>query len=144
MNKIEVLRRLRAAKRSHLHWISNAHGLVDGMPVNPKSVPIAPTQTGFGQWYYGEGQNLSDFETFNQIAPHHRKMHDIFRQISLYLQGNAEVKKTPVWKSIIGKSNHDQFLQPEKAQQLYPSLKESSDEVIKLLRALEEQINNLP
>ena len=144
MNKIEVLRRLRAAKRSHLQWISNARGMVDGIPVNPKSVPTGAKQSGFGQWYYGEGQNLSDFDVFTQIAPHHQKMHEVFKMIAQYMRGYETTEKTSSWKNLLGKKESKHAPEPEKALQLYPSLKRLSDEVTRLMRELEEQINNLP
>jgi hypothetical protein len=146
MNKIEVLRRLRAAKRSHLHWVSTVRGIVDGIPINLNSIAVARKKSSFGLWYYGEGQNLSGYPLFKDIESHHIEMYESFMKICLYLRGEKPKKKgkVPTWKKLLTKKESKRIPQPDKALTLYPKLKKSSDKVTKLLRELEEQINDLP
>lgn len=140
MNKTEVLRRLRAAKRAHLTWVSHITALFEGLEVKNKDVPLGPKKSQFGQWYYGEGQNLSEFESFSRIHNPHKKMHKALKELRDLLEGRDITQQNSLWKRLTKKK--DDSLEKSTLSDLYMKLKTNADDVTRQLDNLEKEINS--
>ena len=90
MTKQEAIEAIRKAKMNHKKWISYAKAIHMGIPVDKNAVPMLETECGFGQWYYGEGQVFSDFDSYQTIEEPHAMLHHKYMQ--LYKARKAPVK----------------------------------------------------
>jgi hypothetical protein len=99
MNKLAIINRLRDSKKAHIAWVSHAHTLVEGLTVDEEKVPVHGTECGFGCWYYGEGQALSQLPIFRDIEEPHLELHDLYLQIYKHVQ----VRKQEDDSSMLGR-----------------------------------------
>lgn len=90
MQKKEILQQLYAAKKSHLKWVQNAKHLISGLILDQEKVPLQPTHCKFGQWYYGEGQEINDLEEFRVIETIHIELHTMYEEIFNILFSNTQ------------------------------------------------------
>jgi len=67
MEKIDVLKNIRAARRSHTQWVDKAKSLVNGLEVKKEQIPLEVTECSFGKWFYCDGQILLSFFTEEAI-----------------------------------------------------------------------------
>lgn len=84
MNKQETLEQLSAAKKAHIKWVNRAKSLVEGLPVEKDAIPVDSTECQFGQWFYGEGQQLNalpSMECMGKIENLHFALHDNYMKI---------------------------------------------------------------
>ena len=81
MNKKDTIEKVRKAKLGHKRWISYAKAIHMGIDLDKGAVPVLETDCSFGQWYYGEGQALSELDSFIAIEKPHTTLHDIYMQL---------------------------------------------------------------
>lgn len=146
MKKIDHIHAIRAAKRAHITWVSHAHALIMGLPLEKSQVPIHGTDCKFGQWYYGDGQLLHNIPAFKAIEQPHLSLHETYMKIFQLLFGeNSEVKPSFLEK-LFGKKADIENNPVEKrgeAQRLYGILKKYSEHVVKHLDALENSLERM-
>ena len=137
MNTLETLDKIRAAKRSHVTWVKRTRALIDGLPVDQEKVPVLPTECIFGQWYYGDGKNLSKLETFKAIENTHNQLHNTDADIFKLLFEN---NKPSLLKRMLGVSAKPKQQNIDAANILFLELQTMSDVIVTKLEALEGSI----
>ena len=88
MTKADIMKRLKSARLSHLIWRNYAQALISGIAIDKEKVPVVHTDCDFGQWYYGDGQLLSSFPSFQAIEAPHKNLHSEYMQICIGLFGD--------------------------------------------------------
>jgi len=84
MNKNETIDHLHSAKKAHVKWVQRAKALIEGLPIEKDAIPVDCTECKFGQWFYGDGQNLNaipGMDCLKEIEALHFKLHDIYMKI---------------------------------------------------------------
>ncbi|MES0326916.1 MAG: CZB domain-containing protein [Gammaproteobacteria bacterium] len=140
MNKTEAVNKIRAAKQAHMSWVMKADALIYGIPLENNQVPVDGTECIFGQWYYGEGQNLKYLASFKAIEQPHFELHSTYAQIFKLL---FESDDKSFLKKLFGQSSKQSEANTQKARELFPKLKEYSNEVIKYLDVLDSEIESM-
>ena len=142
MIKNELLHNIRAAKRAHINWVSYAHALILGVPLEKNQIPMDSSECKFGEWYYGDGQVLHGLEAFKKIEQPHIDLHDTYLEI-FHLLFAKEADRS-LWSRWFGKKTEvDMEKSLKKANQLYHKLKKHSVIVIDALNELEDQLNEM-
>ena len=143
MDKQKHLRHIRAAKRAHLNWVSQAHALILGVPLEENQIPVYATDCKFGQWYYHDGQALASLKGFREIEQPHIDLHETYQEI-FKLVFRKEEKKQGGWSKLFGRKAEITDEQDKtRAQQLYTQLKAYSEVVISHLDELEKTLNQM-
>ena len=143
MDKQENLRHIRVAKRAHLNWVSHAHALILGMPLEENQIPVYATDCKFGQWYYHDGQVLASIKGFREIEQSHIDLHETYQEI-FKLLFRREEKKQGFWGKLFGRKVEITDEQDKtRAQQLYTQLKAYSEVVVSHLDTLEKELNQM-
>lgn len=140
MNKSDILEKIRAAKRSHVTWVKRARSLIDGVPVDKEKVPVMPTDCIFGQWYYGEGRQLSKLPSFQAIEDPHNHLHETYTKIFRLLFGDSHPS---FFARVLGLKYKPKKNDLDRANELFKELQAWSDIIIGRLEKLEEQIKSL-
>lgn len=88
MNKVEIIELLRVSRKAHLKWVTRASALVDGFKVEKEAIPMASTDCVFGQWFYGDGQDIKLIMASNKAIFHNiEELHnDCMKFILRYLK----------------------------------------------------------
>lgn len=84
MEKIDVLKNIRAARRAHVVWVQRAKSLVNGLPIKKEQIPFEVTKCEFGKWFYCDGQILLSIFTEDAVkivGEKHKELHDIYMKI---------------------------------------------------------------
>jgi len=84
MEKADVLRNIRAARRAHVVWVQRAKSLVNGLPVKKEQIPLEVTTCEFGRWFYCDGQILLSIfteEAVKKVEEKHKELHDLYMRI---------------------------------------------------------------
>jgi len=84
MNKNETIDHLHSAKKAHVKWVQRAKALIEGLPIEKDAIPVDCTECKFGQWFYGDGQNLNaipGMDCLKEIEALHFKLHDSYMKI---------------------------------------------------------------
>ena len=84
MNKAETLEHLHSAKKAHVKWVQRAKALIEGLPIEKEAIPVDCTECKFGQWFYGEGQNLNaipGMDCMDEMESLHFNLHDMYMKI---------------------------------------------------------------
>ena len=136
----EIIAKLRNAKLSHKRWVSHASAMIEGIPVEKGQVPINYTDCAFGNWYYGEGQSLSDLKEFNEIEEPHTELHLIYMEIFKTL---FHKKKQSLFQKLIGKSATVNEQDKKMARAMFRTLEEVSKVIVSKLDALEKKIKHM-
>ncbi len=143
MDKLKNLRHIHAAKRAHLNWVSHAHALILGVPLEENLIPVYATDCKFGQWYYNDGQILASVKGFREIEQPHIDLHNTYQEIFQLLFRKTEDIQG-FWSKFFGtKVGVSDAVDQHKAQELYVKLKVYSDEVLSCLDILEQELNNV-
>ena len=133
----EVFTKLDKARTSHLRWVAKAEALIEGVPLNKDQAPLLATDCDFGHWYHGEGRVLRSLPAFPLIDNPHKKIHQIYMQIFTLLY-NEEERSTIL--SFFGIQRKNDRAKQEKARALLPQLKEASQQVLKALDRLSDEL----
>ncbi len=141
MSKEETLTQLRNAKKAHIRWVQRAKALTEGLPVEKDAIPMESTECLFGQWFYGDGQNLGllpGMDCFKQIEHKHNELHDIYMKIFKIYFGEMNrsfFSKLFNLKKRISEAEHDI------AVEFYGQLKRVSEELLEQIEKLERRVN---
>lgn len=143
MEKIDVLKSIRAARRSHTQWVEKAKSLVNGLPVEKEQIPLDVTECSFGEWFYCDGQILLSFFTEEAIAKldsKHKELHDIYMKIfKIYFPEDKGSFLSNLFKRKVVISAQD-----ENAALAYlHNLEEVSKELISYLNIIEKKLNSV-
>ncbi len=134
----EIISNLRNAKRSHMKWVSDVQILIHlgDLDEAKSTIPVNYTACEFGEWYYGDGQKLSNYSEYSDIEEIHQLVHDTYLQIySLY--------KIKIDGSIFNSAKKQKAEREEKAKKLELILKQYSKLLFELLIILENKIKSL-
>lgn len=140
MDRHEILKRLRLAKSAHLQWRARAQALVSGVELDDEKIPVIHTDCKFGQWYYGEGQDLASLETFQAIEKPHEILHAVYMKIFKSLHG--EDKRSMVQK-LFGKKIDFKQQQLDQAKVHLSELIEISKTLLEAIQHLESEIKSM-
>lgn len=83
MTKLDLLKTVRSARRTHIRWAMKADALIHGIPLEKEQVPVNGTECSFGKWFYGEGQSLSALPSYKALEKPHFDLHSTMRRFSL-------------------------------------------------------------
>ncbi len=89
MEKKELINQVRLARSSHVAWRANAQALVCGFDVDQQKVPVLHTATHLGQWYYGQGQILSQIPEYQAVEPSLILVHQQYMQVYKLMFGKV-------------------------------------------------------
>jgi hypothetical protein len=138
MNRIEAIQMLNTAKIAHMQWMARAKALVAGASLNKDLIPVRHTGCEFGEWYYGAGRALSGLGAYQDIEKVHEELHGIYQQIFDLIFGPGE-------SSLLKKLFSAKIDQKEegllRAKEMVPELVSVSKNLLVLLDALENEIN---
>jgi len=84
LEKSEVLKNIRVARRGHIVWVDRAKALVHGLEVKKNDIPIGVTECEFGKWLYCDGQILLSIfseHAVKKLDKKHKELHDIYMKI---------------------------------------------------------------
>lgn len=137
MNKEEVLQKLRMAKSAHIQWRARAQALVAGIGVDEDKIPMIHTDCKFGQWYYGDGQDLASLPSFKAIEEPHEILHSVYMKIFKVLHGDDERSG---WKKLFGKQSDFKDTQLKQAKEYLNELVEISKTLLLAIEVLEQDI----
>ncbi len=141
MNKSDTVAHLHDAKKAHVKWIQRAKALIEGLPVEKEAIPVDCTECKFGEWFYGDGQNLNaipSMDCLHDIETLHFKLHDIYMKIFKVYFGDLNrsfFSKLFHFKQKV--SEHDK----EIAREYYDQLLEVSHNLLEVIDRLERRLH---
>ena len=140
LQKSNVLKDIRSAKRAHLTWVGRAELLAKGYPVTQDQVPMSHMECTFGAWYSQANVALSAHEVFKAIATPHKALHDAYADIFKVLFAENSMS---LFQRMIGKAaqqkEQNQAVITEKLQEL----EKASAAVVAQLDAFEQLITGM-
>ena len=143
MEKIDVLKNIRAARRSHTQWVDKAKSLVNGLEVKKEQIPLEVTECSFGKWFYCDGQILLSFFTEDAIGKldaKHKELHDIYMKIfKIYFPENKGSFFAKLFKQRVKISPQDETM----ALAYLQNLEEISKELVSFLNIIEKKLNTV-
>ncbi len=139
MNKVELVTKLRDAKRGHKKWVGYALSLIEGVPLEKEQVPLNSTECAFGKWYHGDGQVLMDIPGFKEIDDFHDALHKTYMEIFVLLFGEDQQKKS-FWGGLFGRSQKSSEEKRKLAMEKYHTLNNQSKVILDKLEQLEKVI----
>ncbi len=141
MKKEEVLKKIRAARRSHVIWVDRARSLVNGFPVSKDQIPIEVTSCDFGKWFYCDGQILLVIfseSAIKKLEDKHRELHDTYMKIfKIYFDTSNQSLLARLLKRRKKISDRERLIAMEDLQRL----EEISNELVSYLNIIEKKMN---
>lgn len=137
MTRDEAIKQLRAAKSAHLQWRAYAQALISGVPLEESKVPVIHTDCKFGQWYYSDGQDLTDLKNFREIEKPHEDLHALYMQIFKTLFGEDD---RGALAKLFGSSTSHKAKQVDKANELMKDLLAVSNNLVGIIDELYGEI----
>lgn len=144
MQKNEVLEHLRNAKVAHLKWVQRGKTLVSNIPVEKDAIPMDYTACMFGQWFYSDGQRIAmmaGMDCIGEIGKKHQELHDEYVKIFKIYFGDAHKS---FFSKLFNLKKHVSEAEQDIAKEYYNTLKEISEELLKLIDKLERRVSALP
>ena len=141
MNKVETVEHLHSAKKAHVKWVQRAKALIEGLPVEKDAIPVDCTECKFGQWFYGEGQNLNaipGMDCLHEIETLHFNLHDMYMKIFKVYFGEMNrsfFSKLFNIKKKVSESDK------EIAREYYNQLLEISNQLLEVIDRLERRLH---
>lgn len=143
MEKSDVLRSIRSARRAHVIWVDRAKALVNGLEVKKEQIPLEVTECDFGKWFYCDGQILLSIfteEAVKKLDYKHKELHDIYMKIfKIYFS----VKKRSLWAKLLKRKKKITANDEYNALVYLRNLEEISDELISYLNIMEKKLNSV-
>ena len=134
MDKQQVLKTLRAAKKAHIKWRSYAQAIEMSLDISAN--PIISTECEFGTWYYGDGQQLNYIPTYRDIEKSHQAVHDIY--MKMYQEKNKEIKV-----GLFGSKAKETKEREVILEGLMQQMQAVSTELLEKLNVLEDEIYSM-
>ena len=140
MTRADILQETNKAKIAHKRWVKRADHLISGLPVDKEFIPLEATSCGFGKWLYSQGTELRTIEAtkflIEEIEHHHDDVHDVYSEIyKLYFL--VSENKSFLSKVLTFNSKKISKKDKDKAKKYFGQLKQSSEELLKLIEKLE-------
>ncbi len=130
MTKKDIIEKIRKAKLGHKRWISYAKAIHMGIELDEGAVPVLETDCSFGKWYYGEGQALSELDSFTSIEKPHTTLHDIYMQL-------FKAREKPVKRGLFTSAKKAEREKQEAIEMLMNRLIQVSEVLLDNLKTLE-------
>jgi len=143
MEKIDVLKNIRAARRSHTQWVEKAKSLVNGLEVKKEQIPLEVTECSFGKWFYCDGQILLSFfteEAIEKLDNKHKELHDVYMKIfKIYFPEHEGSFFSKLFKKKVKVTLQDETI----ALAYLRNLEEVSKELVSYLNIIEKKLNTV-
>jgi len=143
MKKIDVLKNIRVARRTHIQWVDRAKSLVNGLEVKKEQIPLEVTECSFGKWFYCDGQILLSFfkeEAISKLDDKHKELHDIYMKIfKIYFPEPKGSFLAKLFKKRVKVSPQDETI----ALAYLQNLEEVSKELVSFLNIIEKKLNTV-
>jgi len=141
MNKSETVAHLHSAKKAHVKWVQRAKALIEGLPIEKDAIPVDCTECKFGQWFYGDGQNLNaipGMDCLKDIETLHFKLHDIYMKIfKVYF---SEMNRS-FFSKLFNMKKKITENDKEIVRDYYDQLLEVSHDLLEVIDKLERRLN---
>lgn len=141
MEKQAALSMLRMARSAHIQWRARAQSLVAGIEVDQDGIPILYTDCKFGKWYYGDGQELNELESFRAIEEPHQQLHLVYMEIFKKVCGD---ERCSLLKRVFHSKKQHRQEQLAAAKVLLAELVDISKTLLSLIDALERDLKTSP
>ena len=141
MNKSETVEHLHSAKKAHVKWVQRAKALIEGLPIEKDAIPVDCTECKFGQWFYGDGQNLNaipGMDCLHEIETLHFNLHDMYMKIFKVYFGEMNrsfFSKLFNMKKKVSESDK------EIAREYYNQLLDISNQLLEVIGKLERRLH---
>ena len=143
MEKPDVLKHIRSARRAHVIWVDRAKALVNGLKVTKDQIPLEVTSCDFGKWFYCDGQILLAIFTEDAIKTlenKHKELHDIYMNIFKIYFNTSDFS---FWEKLLKKKRKISAADEHNALAYVRNLEEVSNELISYLNIIEKKINTI-
>lgn len=141
MNKTETVNQLHNAKKAHVKWVQRAKALIEGLPIEKEAIPVDCTECKFGQWFYGEGQNLKalpSMDCLHEIETLHFNLHDIYMKIFKVYFGDMN---RSFFSKLFNMKKHITDTDKAIAREYYDQLLEISHQLLDVIDRLERRLH---
>lgn len=115
----------------HSKWLAKIELFVKGFETTIYPELVIKTETNFGKWLYGEGQDYKKHKLFNDVVFFHNEIH--YTTIKLLVLLNNKSKQTFFNKTTIIK-------QQKLIKQHFNQIKNDSYKMVQFLILLEEEV----
>jgi hypothetical protein len=143
VEKSDVLKSIRSARRAHVIWVDRAKALVNGLVVRKEQIPLEVTECDFGKWFYCDGQILLSLfteEVVKKLDNKHKELHDIYMKIfKIYFP----VEKRSLWEKLLKREKKITANDEYNALVYLRNLEEISNELISYLNIMEKKLNSV-
>lgn len=130
----KYIENLIVAKESLKIWMANMEQFHYGNPMFLNANSNEADKTEFANWYYGEGQTFSSFETFNVLEPFYQDMYTQYNQyVTLFHE--------PLKKSLF---TNEKEKRQKALDELFNQIKQSSRKLIKSVEIFEDKLKTSP
>jgi hypothetical protein len=141
MDKEAILRRIENIKKVHKNNFTHVEFLIKGLPLKDEPVALSPYECQFGQWLYGDAQELIDNlgkRFYDEIEAIHIQWHEEYRVIyNIYF----DRKKSTLFGKLFSKYNTPNQMDQEKAKAHLDDLEQTTKNLLKKMDALMRRIN---
>jgi len=141
MNKAETVEHLHSAKKAHVKWVQRAKALIEGLPIEKDAIPVDCTECKFGQWFYGDGQNLNaipGMDCLHEIETLHFDLHDMYMKIFKVYFGDMN---RSLFSKLFNLKKRVSDTDKEVARNYYDQLLSISHELIEVIDRLERRLH---
>jgi len=143
LEKSDVLRSIRSARRAHIIWVDRAKALVNGLPIRKEQIPLEITECDFGKWFYCDGQILLSLFTeraVKKLENKHKELHDIYMKIfKIYFP----VTKRSLLAKLLKRKKKITPNEEYNALVYLRNLEEVSEDLVSYLNIIEKKMNRL-
>ena len=143
MEKIDVLKNIRDARRSHTQWVDKAKSLVNGLKVKKEQIPLEVTECSFGKWFYDDGQILLSFfteEAIEKLDSKHKELHGVYMKIfKIYFPEHKGSFFSKLFKQREKVTPQDKMI----ALAYLRNLEDVSSELVSYLNIIEKKLNTV-
>ncbi|NPA72952.1 MAG: hypothetical protein GXO35_09005 [Gammaproteobacteria bacterium] len=137
MIKKECITEIHKAKSDHISWRANVQALVIDVFIDPRQLPLVHTDSKFGQWYYGKGQELSSLNSYEALGAQNEALHQAYMRLSkLY---HSEPESPSLFKSAIKIKEK----KSQKIEALHKEIMAISKGLIATCNQLEREVKHL-
>ena len=143
VTKKDVLKSIRAARRSHVKWVDHAKALVNGLEITKEQIPLEVTSCDFGKWFYCDGQILLSIfkeEAIERLESKHKELHDSYMKIfKIYF----DTSNLSFWDKILKRQKKISATEEHAAIKHLAELEAVSSELISYLNIIEKKISGI-
>ena len=141
VTKQDVLKSIRAARRSHVKWVEHAKALVNGLEITKEQIPLEVTSCDFGKWFYCDGQILLSIfkeKAIEKLESKHKELHDTYMKIfKIYF----DTSNLSFWDKILKRQKKVLANEEHTAIKHLEELEAVSSELISYLNIIEKKIS---